>query len=262
MTDCTRVLGQYLSHLEAVFSVEQDGEDCVLTTPFLNQDNDPIQVRISIRGQTVELSDMGESVGFLFLHGVELKEGSRQNWFFETTLRRLGVSAHGSEIVARAPIGDLSEALTRVTEAARSAQHIAMTAKARSKLGFADDVAGWLTSAHIEHARWRDYTGAGGKHWVFDFDLEPLSASQPRTLMYAFSSLSSGWASTLVNKAIVAFLEIRDTGLQFRSACLLDDSVEDDVWTGPIVSTLKRRADIVGFWEEKEDFLEHLTAHA
>ena len=59
-----------------------------------------------------------------------------------------------------------------------------------------------------------------------------------------------------MNRAIVSFLEIARAGVKFQSACLLDDSVEEEVWRGPSVATLKAHTDVVGFWEEKEDFLE------
>lgn len=95
MADCSRILAQYIGSLEDKISIEPEGEDCILTTPFLSPDNDPIQIRVAIKGDTAEMSDMGESIGFLFLHGVDLKPNSRQRWFFDTTLRRFGRICHG-----------------------------------------------------------------------------------------------------------------------------------------------------------------------
>lgn len=263
MVDCARLLASYLGSLEEQFSIESEGEDCILTTPFLSPDNDPIQIRLTLKGDTVELSDMGESIGFLFLHGVELKPYSRQRWFFDTTLRRLSVSASDSEITTRVPAGEVPDAIIRLTEAIRSSQHIVMTAKARSRISFGEDVSEWLAGSKVDFRRSVDYVGAAGKHYVIDFELALAPVGKDRTLMYAFQSLTPGWANALANRAIVSFLEIRESGLPpFQSACLLDDSVEEEVWTGPIVATLKRHTDVVGFWEEKEDFLESLAGHA
>lgn len=166
MADCSRILAQYIGSLEDKISIEPEGEDCILTTPFLSPDNDPIQIRVAIKGDTAEMSDMGESIGFLFLHGVDLKPNSRQRWFFDTTLRRLGVSATDSEIVTRAPITDLADSVLRLTEAISSAQHIVMTAKARSRLSFGADVSDWLSESNVKFERSVDYLGAAGKHYV------------------------------------------------------------------------------------------------
>ena len=262
MADCSRILAQYIGSLEDKISIEPEGEDCILTTPFLSPDNDPIQIRVAIKGDTAEMSDMGESIGFLFLHGVDLKPNSRQRWFFDTTLRRLGVSATDSEIVTRAPITDLADSVLRLTEAISSAQHIVVTAKARSRLSFGADVSDWLSESNVKFERSVDYLGAAGKHYVVDFDVLLAPTGKDRTLMYALQSLTPGWAGVLVNRAIVSFLEIARAGVKFQSACLLDDSVEEEVWRGPSVATLKAHTDVVGFWEEKEDFLEVLAGHA
>ncbi len=263
MVDCARLLATYLGNLEEQFSVEPEGEDCILTTPFLSPDNDPIQIRLSLKGESVEMSDMGESIGFLFLHGVELKPNSRQRWFFDTTLRRLGMAASESEITTKVPVGQVLDAIIRLTEAIRSAQHIVMTAKARSRLSFSEDVAEWLTGSKVDFRRSVDYTGAAGKHYTIDFEVAMAPVGKELTLMYAFQSNTPGWANALANRAIVSFLEIKESGLPaFQSACLLDDTVDDDVWTGPIVATLRRHTDVVGFWEEKEDFLESVAGRA
>lgn len=259
MADCARILAGYVASLEDRMSIESEGEDCILTTPFLSPDNDPIQIRLTLKGDRVEMSDMGEAIGFLFLHGVDLNPGSRQRWFFDTTLRRLGVGASESEIVTEVPMNGLPDAVTRLTEAIRSAQHIVLTAKARSRLSFSDDVAEWLSESKVPFERSVDYIGAAGKHFVVDFDLLLAPAGKERTLMYALQSLTPGWASAQINKAIVSFIEIRRTNRTFQSACLLDDSVEPGVWTGPSIATLKAHTDVVGFWEEKEDFLESLS---
>lgn len=255
MVECERILSRYLGDLGERFEVKGEDEDCVLTTPFVNPDNDPIQIKVRVAGDTARFSDMGESVGFLFLHGVDLRPKSRQRWFFDTTLRRLGVRATESELWSEVPLSELSDGLIRMTEAIRSTQHIVMTAKSRSSLAFGEDVEEWLSSNGIEHHRSVDYAGLSGKRVIIDFELrlkpEPI-------LMDALHSETPGYARNLANRVIVEFLEVRDAGTRFRSACLLDDTVEENVWEG-VLPLLRHRVDRVGFWEERDAFLESLT---
>jgi len=76
--------------------------------------------------------------------------------------------------------------------------------------------------------------------------------------MYALHSETPWYARTLVNKIIVNWLELKDAGHRFHSICILDDTVEEDVWQEPY-PLLKRRTDTVKFWEEHDELLEILV---
>jgi hypothetical protein len=258
MADCSRILSRFLSELQTQYSVRTEDDDCIVVTPFLNPDNDPIQLKVKITGDDARISDMGESIGFLYLHGIDLKPTSRQRWFFDTTLRRLGVRATESELVSTVPLSDLPDGLLRMTEAVRSTQHIIMTAKSRSSLSFGDDVEEWLTEGGIQHQRPAEYAGISGKRYVVDFRLE-IPKRIPE-LLYALHSETPGYAGVLANKVVVAFLEIRDAGTKFGSAVLLDDTVDEDVWSSSL-PLLHRRIDHVGTWENREELLAAITGH-
>ena len=74
--------------------------------------------------------------------------------------------------------------------------------------------------------------------------------------MYSLHAESPGYANGLADKTIVAWIELRDAGIKFDSICLLDDAVEEDVWSYP---KLKRLTDTVTFWDERDDLLEALA---
>jgi hypothetical protein len=258
MTECAKILSRFVTSLESQYSVRSEDDDCILVTPFLNPDNDPIELKVHVSGDEATISDLGESIGFLYLHGIDLKPASRQRWFFDTTLRRLGVRSTESELLSTVPLAELSDGLLRMTEAIRSTQHIIMTAKSRTALAFGDDVDEWLQEAGIERRRGVDYAGISGRRYVVDFTLEV--PKQPPELMYALHSETPGYAGVLANKVIVNFLEIRDARTKFRSAALLDDSVDEDVWHS-IMPILRRRVDHVGTWENREGLLGEITGH-
>ena len=215
-------------------------------------------MRVEVKGDTARFSDMGESVGFLFLHGVDLKPKSRQRWFFDTTLRRLSINATDSELYSEVPISDPADGLTRITEAIRSSQHIVMTAKSRSSLAFGDDVAEWLTEGNVDYRRSVDYAGLSGKHYQVDFELH-LPSKQPAELLYTLHSETPALPSVLTNGVVVAFLEIREAGVRTPLYMSLDDTVDEDVW-GPSLPLLRRRIDPVGLWEERDSFIEALAS--
>jgi hypothetical protein len=258
MTDCAKILSRFVSGLEAQYSVKAEDDDCILVTPFFNPDNDPIQLKVKVSGDAATISDMGESIGFLYLHGIDLKAASRQRWFFETTLRRLGVKASDSELHSSVPLPDLPDGLLRMTEAIRSTQHIIMTAKSRSSLSFGDDVEEWLSESSIEHRRAAEYAGVSGKRYIVDFQLD-FPKREPE-LMYALHSETPGYAGVLANKVIVSFLEIRDAGTKFHSAVLVDDTVDDDVWRSSL-PLLHRRVEHIGTWENREGLLAEIAGH-
>jgi len=250
---CEDVLSRCLEHLSKGFSIEPIGEGCILHTPYLDPENDPISIFVKEKNNIIRVTDQTEVMGFLFLHGIDLKPKSKQRWYLETTANRLDVQIEGSELFIQTSADELPDAIYRLLEAIHSAMHLMYTAKTRSHLIFYDEVSSWLRELNIPAEEKLQVIGAAGK--PIDIDFSITRQNKHPAYMYALHSETPGYARTLVNKTIVNFIELKDTPIKFTSVCLLDDTVEEDVWSGPF-PILKRHTDAIGFWDSKEELLE------
>ncbi len=121
---------------------------------------------------------------------------------------------------------------------------------------FEEEVNLWLSSNQIFSERRNEFIGASGKQLFVDFVI--ARNKKVPAFMYSLHAESPGYANGLANKTIVAWIELRDAGTKFDSICLLDDTVEEDVWREPYPK-LKRLTNTVTFWDERDDLLEALA---
>src|SRR5439155_24912574 len=87
---CRDLLALLQKEVREQFSVEAVDEGCLIRTPYLFPDNDPIEIVVKGVGEggRVRLSDADETLGLLCLQGVDLKGRSKQEWHMATALRR------------------------------------------------------------------------------------------------------------------------------------------------------------------------------
>ncbi len=254
--DCKEIVTSYLDGLNERFVVEAIDGSCLLQTPYLDPDNDPIIISVEKINEHFKISDQTRTMEYLFLHGIDIRQNSKQKWYLDSTLRRLNVLSYAKELYVEVPREELADGIFRLLEAIRSTAHLIFTAKTRSQMDFEEDVAIWLKENQIESNRKMEFIGISGKPIIVDFVIARIQ-KEP-AFMYALHSETSWYAKTIVNKTIVGWLELRDAGQRFHSVCLLDDTVEENVWREPY-PLLKRRTDTVAFWEERDDLLEVLA---
>jgi hypothetical protein len=97
--------------------------------------------------------------------------------------------------------------------------------------------------------RKKEFLGASAKPINVEFVL-PKSNSEP-IFLYPLHSLSFAYARTLAYRTLVYWDELKDASIPFKSACILDDNVEEEVWRDAY-PFLRRKADIIGFWSEDQ----------
>jgi len=253
---CDEIVRPYLEGMRERFSVEAVEDGCIIRTPYQDPDNDPISIHLKRENNSFRISDQTQAMEFLFLHGIDIRPRSKQRWHFDSILRRLDVDTAANELYLEVQKEDLADGIARLIDAIKSAEHLVYTAKTRSQLDFGEQVAIWLSSNQIVSDRRKEFIGASGKQVSVDFIIS--RKKKVPAFMYSLHAESPGYANGLVNKTIVAWIELRDAGIQFDSVCLLDDTVEEDVWREPYPK-LKRLTSTVAFWEERDELLEALA---
>ena len=254
--ECEEIVRLYLEGMSERFSVQAVEDGCIINTPYLDPDNDPISIYVKWENDLFRISDQTQAMEFLYLHGIDIRPRSKQRWHFDSILRRLDVNMAANELYLEVQKEDLADGISRLIDAIKSANHLIYTAKTRSQLDFGEEVALWLSSNQIISERKKEFIGASGSPVSVDFAIP--RKKRLTAFMYSLHAESTGYARGLANKTIVAWIELRDAGIQFESICLLDDTVEDDVWREPYPK-LKRLTNIVAFWEDRDELLQALA---
>jgi hypothetical protein len=253
--NCEDIIRAYLDSLKEKFIIKPADSGCIIYTPYLDPSNDPLSIFIEKIDDHFRISDMTQAFEYLFLHGMEIKQNSKQRWYLDTTLKRLNVDLSTNELYIDVVKDEIPDGILRLTEAMRSIESLILTAKIRKYTDFGEEVANWLRENSIPSERNKEFRGSAGRSIVVDFVI-------PRTtipaFMYALHSESKGYAQHLSDETIVDWLELERINTKFYSICVLDDIVDEDVWRTSF-ATLKTYTDKVVFWEDRDELKEALA---
>ena len=254
---CSELLVSLQRDIRDQFMVEATADGCLIRTPYLFPDNDPIEVAVKVVGEggRIRLSDAGETLGLLFLQGVDLRGRSKQEWHMATALRRLDVRNEAGELIVEVPLRELGDGLIRLVETAKALSYLVYTARARTGPDFRREVARWLEGESLDFANEIPITGSSGRIWTVDFVREREDA--PPILMQALHSETRGYAFRLAEHTALMWVEIQRVRSNARKVTLIDDTVEEPVWEQSL-SLLREYSDGVGLWQSKEELLASL----
>jgi len=253
--NCEDIIREYLKYLNGCFIVESTEGGCIIQTPYLSPDNDSIYIYITKHNDEYTISDQTQAMEYLFLQGVDIASKSRRSAYLGTILNGLNVGMHEDELYINTSLENIADGIFRIIEAIRSVQSLYLTKRSRSYMDFREEVAIWLDSYQIESYRKRTFIGVSQEPIVVDFVIPRTKIEKEPVFMYALHSENPGYAESISSKTIVAWLELKEAKIEFTSVCVLDDSVEKDVWIRPY-SILSRRTDYVSFWENREELLD------
>jgi hypothetical protein len=253
--NCKDIIQAYLDSLKEKFVVEPADNGCIIHTPYLDPSNDLLMIFIEKMDDHFRISDMTQAFEYLFLHGIEIKQNSKQKWYLNTTLNRLGINLGINELFVDVSKEEIPDGIIRLTEAIRAIESLILTAKIRKYSDFEEEVAGWLRDNKIISERNQEFRGSAGRSIIVDFVIP--RATIP-VFMYALHSESRGYAGRLSDETIVDLLELERINIKFYSVCVLDDIVDEDVWRTSF-ATLKTYANKVTFWEDRDELREVLA---
>lgn len=242
---CRTLLAELQRDVRDSFTIEPSDSGCLIRTSYLFPDNDPIEVFAdrSAEGERVRLTDLGETMGLLFLQGVEIRGRSRQEWHLETALRRLDINLDGQELVVDVPLRELGDGLIRLVEGIKALSYLVYTTRARIGPDFKREVSDWLEEERVEFESDYPVSGQSGRIWTIDFTRE--IGEEPPILMQALHSETVGYAVRLAERTALMWVELSEASPAFHKLSLIDDTIETPVWEEPL-PLLRQYSDRVG----------------
>jgi hypothetical protein len=184
--ECQKLIDAYVGWLRQGLSIEQLGEACELTTPFLDRHNDHLQVYATRKNGNIILSDDGYILSDLRTSGLEVDTPKRKQ-VLESVLNGLGVRAEGSQLLVEASAGNLGQRLHSLVQAMLAVNDMFVMGQFRVASFFFEDVQHLLDDNNVRYTSRVKLAGKSGYDHGIDF-LIPKSSKRPERIVQAIGA--------------------------------------------------------------------------
>ena len=157
-------------NLGALFVCSNHGNYERIRTPYLYPDGDVIDLFCMTTGDTVVVSDLAETTGWLRMQSVTMRRSPNQNRLIEDACVTHGIEFHRGMLQARCRSGDnLAEVVTRVAQGVLRVSDLWFTFRTQAIQSITDEVADFLTKQEFRYDRDKRLAGRSGRGWTIDF---------------------------------------------------------------------------------------------
>ncbi len=184
--ECEHLISEYIAWLRKGLSVEQVGEACELTTPFLDRHNDQLQIYAVRHNGKIVLSDDGYILSDLRTSGVEMR-GERRRDMLQTILNGFGVHLEGNELRVEASQHNLGQRAHNLIQAMLAVNDMFVVAQAHVVSLFLEDVQKFLDQHGVRYSPQVKIPGKSGFDHAIDF-LIPRSPRKPERFVKAINA--------------------------------------------------------------------------
>ena len=243
-----------------LFTCSEQGDYYRIRTPYLYPDGDNIDLFCEFSGNTIMVSDLAETTGWLRMQSLAIRRSPNQSRLIADTCVTHGVEFYRGMLQARCrPGDDLAGVFTRVAQAALRVSDLWFTFRYRRGESMVGDVAEFLIAHEMEHERAKRITGRSLRVWSVDFHVRAVGRS---SLVYVLSTGSRAAANRITDHVVAAWYDLNHhavgpESLQFVS--LFDDTA--DVWDD---EDFRRVEDLskIARWSRPEEFIDVLSSAA
>jgi len=229
-----------------------------LRTPYLYPDGDVIDLFIHQTGDTITVTDLGETLRWFRMQTLSPKRSPKQHQIISDICENHGVEIFKGMLLVRASSPQqLSEAVARLSQAALRVSDLWLTLRTRAFESITDEVADFLTEKGIRYERSEKLPGRSGRNWSIDFHTWTPKRS---AFVSVLSSGSRATARSLVEHAVASWVDLSHFKLgpeALKFVSLFDDTV--DVWTVQDFN-LAETLSTVNMWSRPDEFAETLAA--
>src|ERR1700687_1050663 len=252
--ECQNLIDAYVVGLRQGLSVEEVGEACELTTPFLDRHNDHLQVYATRHNGNIILSDDGYILSDLRTSGLEVDTPKRR-MVLDSVLKGLGVRAENEQLLVEASAANLGQRLHSLVQAMLAVNDMFVMAQPRVASFFFEDVRNFLDSHDVRYTPRLKLAGKSGYDHGVDF-LIPKSRKRPERILQAIAAPKKD--------NIFAYLwTLSDTRAartgesEAESYAFLNDP--EQAVGGDVIEALNAYRVIPAIWSQRSNYVDALT---
>lgn len=252
--ECQKLIDTYIDWLRQGLSVEEVGEACELTTPFLDRHNDHLQIYATRRNGTILLSDDGYILSDLRTSGLEIETPKRKQ-VLDSVLKGLGVRAEEGRLVVEASDANLGQRLHSLAQAMLAINDMFVMAQPRVASFFFEDVRSFLDAHEVRYTSRVKLAGKSGYDHGVDF-LVPKSRTRPERILQAIA--------TPKKDNIFAYLWILNDTRAARTEQSVPEAYaflndQEQTVGGDVVEALNAYNVIPAIWSQRSNYVDALT---
>ena len=177
--DCLTLVDEYIAWLRKGLSVEQIGEVCEITTPFLDRHNDQLQIYVQRENGKYILSDDGYILADLRQSGVEFDTEKRKH-ALATVLQGYGVTQVEGKLRVEASREDLPRRKHNLIQAMLAVNDLFIMGREHVASFFREDVERYLVAKNVRFVAMIKLAGRSGYDHTFDFVIPPSDKHSER----------------------------------------------------------------------------------
>lgn len=250
--DASRMCQDLQRNIGALFTCSQQGDYQRVRTPYLYPDGDNIDVFCRADGETVTVSDLAETTGWLRMQTAALRRSPKQTRLITDTCVTHGIEFYRGMLQARCRPGDeLAQVVTRVAQAAFRVSDLWFTFRTQAVQSITDEVADFLTEREFGFGRAEKLVGRSGRGWTVDFHVRTERRS---SLVHVLTTGNRAAAHRVCEHVLAAWHDLNHLvagpeALTFVS--LFDDTA--DVWADEDFRLVEPLS-TVSHWSRPDEF--------
>ena len=193
--DIQKLIDDYATWLKSEISIKEFGEYYEITTPYLDDANDYLQIYVKQVGDEIYFSDDSATIGNLKMCG--FKFTPKKMGCLQQILNRYGVNLHGDELVAKTNVRNFAQKKHLFIQAILKVADMPISAKSNSSGLFLEDVKDFFEKMDIFYSDNVQFRGKSGFAHSYDF-LFQRTKSKPERLCQTINNPTKSNVSNLL----------------------------------------------------------------
>lgn len=183
--DIQNLLDDYMKWLKEEITFDKIGEYYEITTPYLDNANDYLQIYVKQEDDEIFFTDDGEIIHNMKMNGIQLTQNRKNH--LQKILNQFGVKLEGNELVARTQLKNFAQKKHFFIQAMLRIDDMFSMAKTRETSFFIDDVQNFFEKKDIYYSENVQFMGVSGFSHNYDFLLQ-RSKTKPERLCRAINT--------------------------------------------------------------------------
>lgn len=183
--DIQKLITEYAEWLKREITFEKIGEYYEITTPYLDNANDYLQIYVRQEGNEIYFTDDAYTINNLKMNGVQFKGPRKER--LNRILSQYGIDLKGDELVAKVPVHAFPQKKHMFVQAMLRVDDMFALSRARVASYFLDDVQTYFDQQDIFYSDNVQFVGKSGFSHNYDFLLQ-RSKNKPERLCQAVNN--------------------------------------------------------------------------
>lgn len=183
--DIQKLIDDYATWLKSEITFEKIGEYYEITTPYMDNANDYLQIYVRQEGNDIYFTDDCATIHGLKMSGFQFSPNRKEH--LQRILCQCGVKLNGDELVAKVPINGFAQKKHLFIQAILRIDDMFAVSKSKVASFFLDDIQDFFSQKEIFYSDNVQFTGTSGFMHNYDFLLQ-RSRTRPERLCQAVNN--------------------------------------------------------------------------